>query len=119
MSGSADLDSDHEVDGQTPPSYRHFVERLRRTDQGMRLLEDQGLSEDLGEIDQEEFFAGGGFRTRYPVDFRVRLQEEGRCFKCLGYGHRPGPGAPCEGQKNLSYEEAKARLDKEKAVEKE
>ena len=106
------------LDGQTPSSYRYFVERLRRTDQGIRLLEQQGFSQskDLKEIDQEFFSAG---RYHYPADFRVRLQEERRCFKCLGYGHRPGPGAPCEGEKNLSYEEAKARLDKEKAVEKE
>ena len=108
------------IDGQTPPSYRYFVERLRRTDQGMRFLEEQG--EDLEEIDQEEFFqSGGGASTRYPADFRVRLQKEGRCFKCLGYGHRPGPDAPCASKKNLSYEEAKAKLAKEvkeKAVEK-
>ena len=108
------------LDGQTPPLYRHFIERLRRTDQGMRFRKEQG--EDLKEIDREEFFNGGA-NTRYPAGFRARLQREGTCFKCLGHGHRPGPSAPCASKKNLSYEEAKVMLareakDKEKAVEK-
>ena len=82
------------------------------------------VKEGLEEIDEEEFVTTPPVTTKapqtttYPEHFRTRLQEEGRCFKCLGHGHRPGR---CTLTKHLSYEEAKALLareTRENAVEK-
>ena len=110
------------IDGSKPTSFRHYVERARMIDQNMRLWAKQAGVE---EIEEEEFY-GPSSSTKdsvidYPSNFKAQLKNNGRCFKCLGYGHRPGPEAPCANAKHLSYEKAKALLAneaKENAIEK-
>ena len=105
------------IDG-TISSYRQYVERLRRCDQNMRVWGD------VEEIDEREFLATTPHtihRDEYSEDFKAKLKKDGRCFKCLGYGHRPNQtDAPCVGSTPLSFEQAKAILakEKEKAFEK-
>lgn len=100
----------------TRSSFRQTVEHLRRCDQNIRLW----AKEDVEEIDEHEFYdAPSTPHTKhpdeYPEVFKDQLKKDGRCLKCLGHGHRPGR---CRSTKHLSYEEAKALLVKENAVEK-
>ena len=77
------------------------------------------ISDDLKEIDSEEFVRNsdgktrenGAVKIRYSTNFRAQLVKEGRYLKCLRRDYRPGDYT-CAKEKNLSYEEAKAILAK-------
>ncbi|KAF6220166.1 hypothetical protein HO133_003297 [Letharia lupina] len=60
----------------------------------------------------------GPQRSPYSEQLKDQLKKEGRCFKCLGYSHRPNQTEAYMASKALSFEEAKAIMAKEKAVEK-
>ena len=108
---------DHMINDK-PTSFRQYVERARMIDQNMRLYTRQAGVE---EIEEEEFYESHNTTTKdsvidYPGDFKVQLK--GRCFKCLVPDHRPDPNAPCADAQHLSYEEAKTKLAREIAIEK-
>lgn len=101
------------IAGISSSSFRSVVEHLRKTDQDLRQLE--AMHVDVEEIDEQEFKSGP---SPYSEQLKDQLKKEGRCFKCLGYGHRPNQTEACMASKALSFEEAKAIVAKEKAVEK-
>lgn len=54
---------------------------------------------------------GGHSITRFPPYIRQKILKEGRCFKCLGKGHRPTEdNAPCKHQPIVGKDEAIIKL---------
>ena len=85
-------------------------------------VKEEVISEPL-DFDEDEFkssLSEHPRRSYYSEQFKAQLKKEGRCFKCLGHGHRPNQTEACRKAAILSFEEAKALLakTKEKAVEK-
>ena len=101
-----------------PTFFHQYVKRAQIIDQNIHLYTRQI---DIKEIKKKKFYKPRNTITKdsiidYSSDFKTQLK--GRYFKCLIPGHRPDPDAPCANTQHLSYEEAKAKLAREIAVEK-
>ena len=114
------------IPSSTP--FRSFVEQLRMIDQDLRQLE---ASMDVEEIDEAEFnsdrsrsplseqYLEHPQRSSYLEQLKAQLKKEDRCFKYLDYNYRPNETEACRKSALLLFKEVKAKLAKEKAVEKE
>lgn len=113
---------DRVTDGHNSKVFKDFVQRLRLVDAQMRQYgwytnPPNGIDENNDNDDEVHEVPGPLTRETYPTDFQAELKKDGRCFRCLLTGHRPGPSAVCKDDPQLSYPQAKRLLAKLRPVE--